>query len=74
MDADLSLVLGLIIAAFSIPSVLSALGDGRSPRASMVTILIAGALIIYALMNKPGGYTLAQVPEAFIQVIARYMS
>ena len=73
MDADLSLVLGLIIAAFSIPSVLSALGDGRSPRASMVTILIAGALIIYALMNKPGGYTLAQVPEAFIQVIARYM-
>ncbi len=73
MDADLALVLGLIVAGFSIPSILSALGDGRSPRASMVTILIAGGLIIYALVTKPGGYTLAQVPEAFIHVIARFM-
>lgn len=73
MDADLALVLGLVVAAFSIPSILSALSDGRSPRASMVTILIAGALILYAIATKPGGYTVADVPEAFFGVVARFM-
>lgn len=73
MDADLALVLGLIFAAFSIPSIISALGDGRSPRASMVTILIAGGLILYALTTKPGGYSWAGVPEAFVHVVARLL-
>ncbi|MEX0284658.1 MAG: hypothetical protein AB3N23_08605 [Paracoccaceae bacterium] len=73
MDADLALVLGIIVAGFSIPSIISALGDGRSPRASMVTILIAGGLILYAISTKPGGYTLEQVPEAFVNVIAPFV-
>jgi len=73
MDADLALVLGLIFAAFSIPSIISALGDGRSPRASMVTTLIASGLILYALTTKPGGYSWAEVPEAFVHVVARLL-
>lgn len=74
MDADLSLVLGIIIAGFSLPSIISALSDGRSPRASILTILISGGLVIYALQTKPGGYTLGQVPEAFINVIAGFVN
>ena len=73
MDADLALVLGLIVAAFSIPSILSAISDGRSPRASMVTILIAGALVLYAAGTKPGGYSIDTVPDAFFRVVARVM-
>lgn len=73
MDADLAMVLGIIVAGFSIPSVISAIGDGRSPRASMVTILIAGGLVLYAISTKPGGYTLSGIPEAFIHVAARFM-
>jgi hypothetical protein len=73
MDADLALVLGLIMAGFSVPSILSAISDGRSPRASMMTILIAGALLLFAISTKPGGYTLSQVPDVFFSVIARYM-
>ncbi len=72
MDSDLSLVLGLALAALTIPSVLSALSDARAPRASMVTILIAGGLIIYAIRSHPGGYALADVPDAVMHVIARY--
>lgn len=71
MDADIALVLGLIVAGFSIPSILSAISDGRSPRASMVTILIAGALVLYAVTTKPGGYSLRDVPNAFIRVAAK---
>ncbi|MFC6761082.1 hypothetical protein ACFQFQ_18870 [Sulfitobacter porphyrae] len=42
MDPDLALVLGIVIGALSIPSILSALSDRRAPRASALTILIAG--------------------------------
>ena len=73
MDSDLALVLGLVVAALSIPSVLSALSDRRAPRASALTILIAGALILYAVQTHPGGYALGDVPDVFVHVVARYM-
>ncbi|MEM8578012.1 MAG: hypothetical protein AAGF60_09200 [Pseudomonadota bacterium] len=70
MNTDIALVLGIIIGGLSIPSILSALSDRRSPRASAVTILIAGCLIYYALSTRPGGYTVQDVPDAFIRVVA----
>lgn len=73
MTADTALVFGIIIAGFSIPSIVSAFSDRRVPRASVITILIAGGLIIYAIQNKPGGYTLEDVPNAFIRVVADYI-
>ncbi|MCX7558536.1 hypothetical protein OS190_03085 [Sulfitobacter sp. F26204] len=73
MDPDLALSLGLVIAAFSVPSILSAISDRRAPRASAVTILIGGGLVLWALQTKPGGYTLGQVPDAFVSVAARYL-
>ena len=73
MDTDLALVIGIVIAAFSIPSILSALSDKRAPRASAITILIAGGLIVFAIQGKPGGYQLQQIPDIFVNVIARYM-
>ncbi len=73
MDTDLALVLGLIIGGFSVPSIMSAFSDRRAPRASMVTILIAGALIVYAMTTKPGGYRFEQFPDVFFGVISRFM-
>jgi hypothetical protein len=73
MDPDLALSLGLVIAGFSVPSILSALSDRRAPRASSLTVLIGGALILYAVEAKPNGYTLEQVPDVFVSVAARYL-
>ena len=73
MDTDLALVLGLILGGLTIPSVLSAFSDRRAPRASAVTVLIAGALILYAVVAKPGGYSLAQIPDVFFGVLARFI-
>lgn len=73
MDADTFLVLGLVIAGFSIPSILSAISDGRAPRASAITILIAGGLILYAIQSQPGGYSIQQIPDVFVRVVARYV-
>ena len=73
MDSDLFLVLGIILAGFSIPSIMSAYSDGRTPRASALTVLLAGGLILYAIQTKPGGYTLQDIPDAIVRVAARYI-
>ncbi|MEP5153697.1 hypothetical protein [Planktotalea sp.] len=68
MSHDLALVLGLVIAGFSIPAIVSAFSDGRTPRAAALTIMIGGGLVAWALTGKPGGYTLEQIPEVFVKV------
>jgi hypothetical protein len=73
LDPDLALVTGLIIFGFSIPSMMSALTDGRAPRASALTLLIAFSLLLYALVQKPNGYSLRDVPDAFANVAGRYL-
>ncbi|WP_299048544.1 hypothetical protein [uncultured Tateyamaria sp.] len=73
MSPDFYLVLGILIAGFSIPSILSAISDRRAPRASAITILIAGGLILLAIQTQPGGYTLEEIPDVFVRVIASFM-
>lgn len=73
MDPDLALVLGLVVVVFSIPSILSAFSDSRAPRASALTILIGGGLIVYAMQASAGGYTLQEIPKVFTRVVGEYM-
>ncbi len=73
MDTDLALVIGLVIGAFSIPSIVSALSDGRAPRVAAFSIIAALGLVSWAVTQKPGGYTVDQVPDVFVRVVARYM-
>ncbi|WP_299613180.1 hypothetical protein [uncultured Tateyamaria sp.] len=73
MSPDFYLVLGILIAGFSIPSILSAVSDRRAPRASAITILIAGGLILLAIQSQPGGYRLEEIPEVFVRVIASFI-
>jgi hypothetical protein len=74
MDPDLSLVIGLVLAVLTVPSLMSAYIDGRAPRAGAVFVLIAGGLIVYALSTRPGGYALSEIPDAFFRVIGRYVN
>ncbi|MEM7520911.1 MAG: hypothetical protein AAF307_07715 [Pseudomonadota bacterium] len=73
MDPDLSLAVGVVTAAFSVPSILSALSDRRAPRASAVTVLIGGCLILYATQTNPGGYEVTDVPDVLVRVMERYL-
>jgi hypothetical protein len=73
MDPDLALVFGIVLAVLSVPSIMSAITDGRAPRASALTILIGGGLILYAIQNHPGGFAMADIPDVFVRVAARYL-
>ncbi|WP_194245016.1 hypothetical protein [Donghicola mangrovi] len=73
IDTDLALVVGVVVGAFALPSIVSAMIDGRSPRVAMVTIVISGVSLVYALKTQPGGYELGDVPRAFAAVMGRYI-
>lgn len=72
MDPDLMLVAGIVVCVFSVPAMISAISDGRTPRVAAIAVLVGGGLIVAALNASPSGYSLAEVPRAFARVIARY--
>jgi hypothetical protein len=74
MDPDLFLVIGLALAVLTIPSLLAAYSESRAPRAAAIVVLVAGVLIVIALTNKPGGYTIGEIPDVIFRVIGRYVN
>lgn len=66
-------VVGTVLAALSIPSILSAYSDSRPPRAAAVILMIGGTLLVVALSQKPGGVTISEIPNIFLRVFARYL-
>jgi len=73
MDTDLFLVIGLVVCALAIPSLLSAWVEGRVPRAGAIMTLIGGVLVVTALSQHARGYTFSEIPEVFFSVIGRYI-
>lgn len=73
-DSDLLLVLGIIVATFAIPAVVSAFSDSRPPRAAAIAVLVGGGLILLAFLSKPGGYAPGQIPDVVARVIARLLN
>lgn len=63
------LVLGLVIGVLAIPGIFSAIVDGSPPRAAAVAIVVSGALIIYAVYQTPGGFSVNEVPAIIGRVI-----
>lgn len=68
---DLYLVIGILIVGFSIPSMLGAMAERRSPRVAMILIVIGGGLVLLALSQQTYGWT--DVPEAFVRVVAYFV-
>lgn len=69
MDPDTIFVLGLGLGVLSIPAIVSAVSNGRRPRIATITMMIAGVMVVYAMSQKPGGYTIEEIPRIFARVI-----
>lgn len=74
MDPDLMLVIGLVVGGFSIPSIMGAFADGRVPRAAAIAVMVSGGLIVLAIRDHPGGYSISDIPDVFVGVVARYIN
>ncbi|EPX79597.1 hypothetical protein [Salipiger mucosus] len=69
MTPDQFLVLGLCLAVIAVPAIISAWSDRRAPRVGSVVLLAGLALVLHAIVNKPGGYELAALPGVLFGVI-----
>ena len=70
MDPDVMFVLGFIICVLAVPAIISAFADGRAPRAPALIVLIGGGMIGYAMIERPGNYSLETLPDTFARVFA----
>ncbi|MCZ7674977.1 MAG: hypothetical protein M5U35_02475 [Roseovarius sp.] len=73
MNTDLILVTGIVLAALSVPAMISAISDSRPPRVAAFVAMAAGGLIIWAVSNRPGGYGWDDIPRAFVRVVAEFV-
>ena len=64
-DPDLWFVIGIALAILCIPSLFSAWTDGRAPRASAITVLIASGMIATIGLRYAIGQIDADVSRAF---------
>ncbi len=74
MDSDLFLVIGLVISGLAIPSIVGALVDSRVPRAAAIMVMIGTGMIAIAIMKKPSGYSIDDIPKAFTRVVGKYVN
>lgn len=70
MNSDQILVIGIILCALSLPSLLAAYSENRAPRTGAIMLLVGGVLLVVALMRKPTGYSFDEIPHIFVSVIA----
>ncbi|WP_435312819.1 hypothetical protein [Primorskyibacter sedentarius] len=74
MDTDLYLVIGCLLVVIAIPRAVAALADLRKPVFSLLLFLVGCGLVFYGHTQVPGGYTFADVPNAFARVIGGWLN
>jgi len=72
MDSDVYLVSGVILLALSAPSFLNAFTHGRRPRMAIILATFGVGLIVFAANQRIGGYTIHDVPPAFVRVFGQF--
>jgi len=74
MSFDLPFVVGLILAAFSIPAIVNAISDKRWPKGSLLALIIGVGLVVYVVREEPEEYSLDTVDDVFVRVVAEYIN
>lgn len=69
VDTDFVFILGLLMGALAFPTLLSAFSEGRAPRLAALLIVMSISMISFAALQRPTGYTLAEVPQVFERVV-----
>ncbi|WP_294226746.1 hypothetical protein [uncultured Shimia sp.] len=70
MATDYLITIGLVVGLFSIPAMLAAHADSRVPRTAMGAFILSAAVIAGAILLDPARYSVADLPNVVIRVIA----
>jgi len=70
VNPDQFFVIGLLVGLLSIPALISAFSESRPPRAAAIMVMISIVLILLAVLQKPGGYDMGEVPGIVAGVLS----
>lgn len=73
IDPDLIMIVGIVVAALSIPSIISAFSESRAPRLGIILIVTGAAMVAWSINAKPGEFSFEEIPDLFITVLGRYL-
>lgn len=73
MDPDTVFVMGLFIAIFSVPSMVSAWSDGHVPRVASIVAILGGTMMVWAQSQKVGGYSFDEIPDLIVKVAGKFI-
>jgi len=71
MSNDFFLVLGALILALAFPSLISAFSSSRRPTVAILFLVVGSALVSWAIIQTPGGYSFEELPRVFAGVFAK---
>ena len=69
MDPDFLLVLGLVFICFGGFALVEAFSHSRPPRLSALLFVIGGSSVVWAVSQKPGGYSFGEIPSIVVAVV-----
>jgi hypothetical protein len=73
MNLDYFFVAGIIVCILALPALMGVFFDQRPPRVTIMTLLIAGLLIVYPITQDPETYTLEAIPDIFARVVRDFL-
>lgn len=74
MDTDLLLFVGIIFGLLALTGVLSAFSARRRTVTPIVFLAISLVCLLAAQLGHPDGYSILDVPDAVIRIIARALN
>ncbi len=74
MDLDLIFVIGVVLVAFAIPSLVSAFSDRRWPRLAVLMAVVGGGAVAYAMQENPGAYSFATLDDVVVSVVGGFVN
>lgn len=72
MTADLAFVAGVLVAGLAVLNFLKNYAEGHLSRVAFAMVAVSAALIVYADVQRPEGYTVSGIPLAFVRVVGDF--
>ena len=72
INPDYLFVIGLALAIYAVPAIVSAMIDGRAMRGGLMFLFLACAAVVVATVLRPGQYTFMGIPDVIIRVISDF--
>lgn len=67
---DLIFCVGVLVMFAAFPSAVGAFSRGAPARMTLMFLFVGGGMIAYANASRPGGYSVAELPDVFMRVFA----